>query len=46
MEDKNAFVKARFSGKELTFTTFIQVIQDIDDEWRIMSDMPVIEKVN
>ncbi len=46
MEDNNAIVKAKFTGQELTFTTFIQLIEDVDGEWRIISDMPVIQKIN
>lgn len=45
VEDKIAVVKAKFAGKQLNFTTFIQVVHDVDGEWRVMSDMPVIEKV-
>lgn len=44
MEDKNAVVKARFAGKELVFTTFIQAVKTDGGSWKLMSDMPVIQK--
>ncbi|GLR17296.1 nuclear transport factor 2 family protein [Portibacter lacus] len=45
LEDKNAVVKAKFTGKELVFTTFLQLIKDSDGDWKIMSDLPVIHKI-
>lgn len=44
VEERNAVVKAKLVGKDLSFITFIQLIKDIDGKWRIMSDMPLIVK--
>ena len=45
MEEKNAVVKARFAGSELVFTTFIQIVKNSDEEWKVISDLPIIQKV-
>jgi len=43
-EGNNALVKATFDGKELGFHTFIQLVQETSGDWKIISDMPNIEK--
>jgi len=43
-EGKNALVKATFEGKELMFYTFIQLVQETTGDWKVISDMPNIEK--
>lgn len=45
MEDNNAIIKAKFTGKALIFTTFIQAVKDATGTWHIISDMPVIQKI-
>ncbi|KAA3640200.1 MAG: hypothetical protein DWQ02_02405 [Bacteroidetes bacterium] len=40
----NAMVLARFSGKELHFTTYILLVKDVNGQWKIVNDMPHIEK--
>ncbi|MDW3646954.1 MAG: nuclear transport factor 2 family protein [Bacteroidia bacterium] len=42
---KNAVVKATFTGKKLIFQTFVQLVKGPDGEWKVISDMPVIQKV-
>ncbi len=46
IEDKNAHVKAKLIGHELKFTTFLQLVQIEQGVWKVISDMPVIEKAN
>lgn len=43
-EGHNALVKATFTGKELIFHTFIQLVQEASGAWKVISDMPTIEK--
>lgn len=45
MEENNAIVKAKFAGKALIFTTFMQMVKNSEGEWKVMSDLPVIQKV-
>lgn len=42
---KNAVVKAKLQGKQLIFETFIQLVKDAEGEWKVISDLPKIEKV-
>ncbi len=44
LEGNNAVVRASFSGKELKFNTFIQLVKDTEGHWSLISDMPLIEK--
>lgn len=44
-EEKNAVVKARLLGKKMIFNTFIQLVKEADGEWKIISDLPVINKI-
>ena len=44
VEENNAVVRATFTGKELIFTTFIQLVKDVEGNWLIISDLPRIEK--
>ncbi len=44
MEENNAVVKAKFTGKKLIFTTFIQLVKDSAGKWKIISDLPIIQK--
>lgn len=46
LEAQNALVKARFSGKKRTFITFIQLVANAEREWKIVSDLPVIQKLD
>lgn len=41
----NAAVKARFTGTELNFQTYLFLAKDTHGQWKIVSDMPFIEKV-
>jgi len=43
LEGQNAVVKAKFTGKELIFTTFIQLVKNNKDKWKVISDLPVIQ---
>ncbi|MEM6696989.1 MAG: nuclear transport factor 2 family protein [Bacteroidota bacterium] len=43
-EGNNALVKASFEGKELVFHTFMQLVRETSGDWKIISDMPNIEK--
>ena len=43
-EGSNALVKATLEGEELIFYTFIQLVQETSGDWKIISDMPNIEK--
>lgn len=40
----NASVKAIFQGEKLTFTTYLLLVKETSGEWKLISDMPVIEK--
>lgn len=42
-EGNNAFVKATLDGKKSVFHTFIQLVEEVSGEWKIISDMPNIE---
>ncbi|MEL6256685.1 MAG: nuclear transport factor 2 family protein [Bacteroidota bacterium] len=42
---KNAVVKATFTGKKLIFQTFVQLVKGPDGEWKVISDMPAVQKV-
>lgn len=42
---KNAVVKATLKGSQLIFETFIQLVKDAEGEWKVISDLPKIEKV-
>ena len=44
LEGNNAVVKAELAGKDYNFTTFIQTVKGADGKWKVMSDMPHIEK--
>lgn len=41
----NAVVKATFTGKKLIFQTFVQLVKGSDGAWKVISDMPAIQKV-
>ena len=41
----NAVVKATFTGKKLIFQTFVQLVKGSDGSWKVISDMPAIQKV-
>jgi len=43
LEGQNAVVKAKFTGKELIFITFIQLVKNNKNQWKIISDLPIIE---
>ena len=45
MVGNNATVKAIFTGKDLVFETFVQLVKNTNGEWRIISDLPTIEKI-
>lgn len=45
MTVNTAIVKAKLSGEQLIFTTFIQVVKNAKGEWKVLSDMPQIEVV-
>ena len=42
--DHTAYIKARFSGKKLIFTTFLLLAKNADDQWQVVNDMPLVEK--
>ncbi|MEM9887118.1 MAG: nuclear transport factor 2 family protein [Bacteroidota bacterium] len=44
LEGHNALVKATLEGKELRFITFMQLVKATSGEWKVISDMPNIEK--
>jgi len=46
LEGNNAMVRAVFTGKELVFTTYLQLVKEAAGNWKIISDMPTIEKIN
>ena len=37
-------VKAKFVGEKLIFTSYILLAKGMNEEWKIISDMPDIEK--
>ena len=41
----NAVVKATFTGQKLIFQTFVQLVKGSDGDWKVISDMPTIQKV-
>ncbi len=44
IDGQNAVVNATFTGKELTFRTFIQLVKEDTQAWKLISDMPVVGK--
>ena len=40
----NACVKARFTGEQLVFTTYILLVKNAEEQWQVVDDMPVVEK--
>lgn len=40
----NAYVKAELIGKKLKFTSFFLLVKTRSNEWKLISDMPYIEK--
>ena len=45
LEGHNASVRAEFTGQELRFVTFIQLVQSTNGKWQVISDMPNIYKM-
>lgn len=43
--NNNASVKAQLTGKDLLFTTYLLLVKNEEGEWKIVNDMPFIEKV-
>ena len=41
----NAFVRATFTGHDHIFNTFILLAQNSNGDWKIVSDMPQMEKL-
>lgn len=45
VEANNAVVHAKLHGKALLFETFIQLVKDVEGNWTVISDMPVISQL-
>lgn len=45
IQGANAYVNATFNGKKLTFNTYLLLVEDKDGSWKVLSDMPVISKI-
>ena len=43
--NNNAAVKAQLVGKNLLFTTYLLLVKNEEGDWKIVNDMPFIEKV-
>ncbi len=41
----NAYVRATFTGNEYKFNTFVLLAQNTEGRWKVVSDMPFVEKV-
>ncbi len=42
--DHTAYIKAKFSGEQLIFTTHLMLAKNAADKWQVVNDMPLIEK--
>lgn len=42
----NASVEAVFTGSDYKFKTFVLLAQNTDGNWKVINDMPFIEKMN
>ena len=42
----NAHVRATFTGNEYKFNTFVLLAQNTEGEWKVVSDMPFVEKIH
>lgn len=42
--NNNASVKARFTGKEYVFDTYLLLVKQSNNEWKVINDMPYIAK--
>ena len=43
--EHNASVKAILTGNDHRFTTYLMLVENSDGEWKVINDMPYVEKL-